>query len=139
MGKVTSDEESVQVDQRPFASLVSLWSFENNLNDSSTNENNGTAMGSIAYVPGKFGMAVSLAPGNPIIDASAPNLPLAGTNSWSTNLWIKLTQTPTNLSYIAGFGPVMHVGGGTARAFLGDGASTSGATAPTWPRAFPTR
>jgi hypothetical protein len=120
-GNVTSDQVNVQINQRPFATLVSLWSFENNLDDSSTNGNNGAAIGNLTYVPGKFGKAVNLAPANPIINSAAANLPLMGTDSWSINLWVDLTQTPTNLSYIAGFGPVLDIGGGTARAFLGDG------------------
>jgi hypothetical protein len=119
-GSVTSDEVTVQVNKRPFATLVSLWSFENNLSDSSTNGNDGTAIGTVQYVQGKFGNAVLLAPGNPIINPAANNLPLAGTDSWSINLWVNLTQTPIDLSYIAGFGPVLDIGGGTARAFLGD-------------------
>ena len=120
LGTATSDSVTVQVNKRPFATLVSLWSFENNLKDSSTNGNDGTAVGNVQYVPGKFGMAVQLAPHNPIINSSATNLPLYGTNSWSINLWVNLPQTPTNLAYIAGFGPVLDVGGGTARAFLAD-------------------
>ncbi|HVY69140.1 MAG TPA: LamG-like jellyroll fold domain-containing protein, partial [Verrucomicrobiae bacterium] len=118
LGTATSSEVTVTVNQRPFATLVSLWSFENNLNDSSTNGNNGTAAGTVTYVPGKAGTAVKLAPANPVINSSANNLPLHGTDSWSINLWVNLPQKPVDLSYIAGFGPVLDTGGGTARAFL---------------------
>jgi hypothetical protein len=120
VGTATSQPVMVQVNKRPFANLVSLWSFENNLQDSSTNGNDGTAQGTVTYVPGKFGTAVKLDPGNPIIDSAANNLPLAGTNSWSINIWLNLSQTPTNLAYIAGFGPVLDIGGGAARALLAD-------------------
>jgi hypothetical protein len=107
LGSDLSSNAIVTVNQRPFATLVSDWKFENNLLDSSTNGNDGTASGSVQYVPGKFGMAVQLDPGNPIVNTMANNLPTNAADSWSINLWMNLPSNPPFLAYLAGFGPVI--------------------------------
>ncbi len=118
LGQVTSDEVSLAVSKRSFARLVNEWKFEDDLKDTSGHGNHGTAKGTVAYVPGKVGKAVRLAPGNPVVNDAAASLPLKGTDSWSINLWLNLAQEPASLAYLAGFGPVADKGAGTARALL---------------------
>ncbi len=118
LGIAESDTITVVVNPRPPATLVSEWKFENNLDDTSGHGNEGTAVGSVEYVTGKYGQAIRLAPGNPVVNAAANGLPLSRTDSWSINLWMNLSEPPTSLAYLAGFGPVLDAGGGTARGLL---------------------
>lgn len=117
-GAILSDVIVVAVQARPPATLVSEWKFETNLQDTSSLGNHGVAFGTVEYVPGISGSAVRLAAANPVVCEGAQGLPLAGTDSWSLNLWLKLSVPPKSLSYLAGFGPVLDVGGGTARSLL---------------------
>jgi hypothetical protein len=117
-GSVTSADITVAVLQRPPATLFCEWKFEDNTTDTSGNANDGTPLGTVEYVAGISGKAARLAAANPIANDAAQGLPLFGTNSWSLNLWLKLTAPPKSLSYIAGFGPTRDAGGGTARALL---------------------
>jgi hypothetical protein len=117
-GETNTADATVTVGVRPLATLISEWKFEDNLNDSSGTGNEGTAMGSVEYVPGMAGKAIRLAKGNPVVKEGAVGLPLGATNSWSMNLWVRLSEAPTALAYLGGFGPVMSVGAGTARGLL---------------------
>jgi hypothetical protein len=85
---------------------VHRWAFENNFNDTSGSGNHGAASGTPSFVTGRFGQAVSIAsPTDGVhIDFGAANLPLAGTDSWSMNVWAKLNVAPADLEYLAGFG-----------------------------------
>ncbi len=100
------------------ATLVSEWKFEDNLNDTSGNGNHGTATGAPTFVAGRFGQGVSLATADLIQKTAATGLPMAGNASWSMNLWVNLSAPPDSLAYVAGFGPVLDTGVGTARGFL---------------------
>jgi hypothetical protein len=86
--------------------LVHLWAFEDNFNDTSGNNNNGTASGAPAFVTGKFGKGVSIAsPADGVhLNFGAVGLPLAGNASWSMNVWAKYAAAPANLEYLAGWG-----------------------------------
>jgi hypothetical protein len=117
-GSITSDLAHLVVQARPPATLVSEWKFEENLTDTSGHSNDGTASGTVEYVAGVSGRAVRLAPANPITNPAANDLPIKGTNSWSINLWLKLSAEPTSLAYLAGFGPVLDSGAGTPRALI---------------------
>lgn len=87
-------------------SLVHLWAFENNYQDTSGSGNHGTATGSPTFVAGQFGQAVSLqSPADGVnLDFGASNLPLGAGDAWSMNLWAKLSEAPGSLEYLAGFG-----------------------------------
>ena len=117
-GEVTSQEVTVSVSKRVFARLIHEWKFEGGLADTSGSGNDGVAKGAVAYVEGHSGQAVRLAPGNPILNENAKNLPLRGGDSWSLNLWLKLSEAPASLAYLAGFGPVLDGGAGTARGLI---------------------
>jgi hypothetical protein len=86
--------------------LVHRWAFENNFNDTSGSGNHGAASGAPSFVSGRFGQGVAIAsPSDGVhIDFGAMNLPLAGTDSWSMNVWAKLDVAPADLEYLAGFG-----------------------------------
>ncbi len=118
LGATNSAEATLTVMSRPAATLVSEWKFEDNTSDTSGNGNDGTAFDVVSYVPGVSGKAVSL-PGNvTIANLAANNLPGLASDSWSINLWLYLTNKPTSLGYVAGFGPVLNTGAGTARGLL---------------------
>lgn len=117
-GSVTSNPAQLAVQMRPAATLVSEWKFEGNLQDTSSHGNHGVARGTVSYVAGVSGQAVRLAAANPVICEAASGLPVLGTDSWSFNLWLKLTDEPASLAYLAGFGPVSDKGTGSARALL---------------------
>ena len=120
-GNTTSSNILVSVQSRPAATLVSEWKFEGNLKDTSGHGNDGTAGGTVDYVPGVSGQAVRLAAANPVVNSAANNLPAAGTDSWSLNLWLKLAVPPKSLAYLAGFGPIQDEGAGTPRAIIAFG------------------
>jgi hypothetical protein len=89
------------------ATLVNLWSFENNFLDTSGNGNNGTSVtGAPTFVPGQFGQAVSIGSGDGVKSplGTPINLPLSGASAWSMNLWAKFDTAPGVLQYLAGFG-----------------------------------
>jgi hypothetical protein len=117
-GTIASNPANLAVQSRPPAILVSEWKFEQNLSDTSTNANDGAAIGTVEYVAGVSGRAVRLAPGNPVVNSAANGLPVLGSDSWSLNLWLKLSEEPKSLAYLAGFGPVTDKGAGTARGLL---------------------
>lgn len=117
-GGVMSSDIVVAVLPRPAATLVSEWKFEENLNDTSGNNNAGTASGAVEYVTGISGKAVRLEAANPIVNDTAVGLPTAGTNSWSFNLWLRLATPAKRLAYLAGFGPVTGTAAGEARGLL---------------------
>ena len=116
--RVASNPANLAVQSRPPATLVSEWKFEKNLTDTSNHGNDGVASGTVEYVAGVSGQAVRLAAANPIIAQAANDLPIMGTDSWSINLWLKLSEEPKSLAYLAGFGPVTDKGAGTPRALL---------------------
>ena len=68
--------------------LVGQWSFEGNLLDSSGNNNNGTATGTIAYAPGKFGQALDLSAGAGYV--TIPNSPSLQTQNFTVAYWAYL-------------------------------------------------
>ncbi|HEY3860646.1 MAG TPA: LamG-like jellyroll fold domain-containing protein [Verrucomicrobiae bacterium] len=107
----------------PGAVLVNQWKFENNLNDTSGNNNNGTLVGAgSSYVPGVFGgQGIYLATNEMITNLSAAGLPLAGNSDWSMNVWLYLTNNPVSLAYFAGFGGVAG-SSGTTRGLIAFGA-----------------
>ena len=107
------------------ATLVSQWSFENNLNDTSGNGNHGTPTGSPSFVAGKFGQGIGMVQADKIQKTSANNLPLGGTAPWSMNLWLYLTNAPQSLAYIAGFGDPAATGAGQSRGLLAFGDPSS--------------
>ena len=111
---------SIQAEARAATSarLVCEWKFEDTLEDTSGNENHGTAPTFPDFVDGKFGRAVALTRDNVVENTVATGLPLTGASSWSMNLWVNLPEEPESLAYIAGFGPVLSTGAGTARSFL---------------------
>ena len=117
-GTASSDPANLTVRQRPPATLISEWKFEENLKDTSNHGNDGTAIGSVEYVAGVSGRAVRLAAANPVINQAANDLPIKGSDSWSINLWLKLSEEPKSLAYLAGFGPVTDKGAGTPRALI---------------------
>jgi hypothetical protein len=87
--------------------LVHLWAFENNFNDTSGSGNHGVTSGAPAFVAGKFGQGVSIASSTADgvhLDFGAANLPLMGTSSWSMNVWANLATAPADLEYLAGWG-----------------------------------
>jgi hypothetical protein len=88
------------------ATLVANWSFENNLNDTSGNGNNGSVVsGSANYGPGKFGQGLYIdSATDHMADTAASNLPIGASDSWSYNVWLYLTNTPDSLAYVVGFG-----------------------------------
>lgn len=88
-------------------SLVHLWAFEGNYDDTSGSGNHGAPTGAPTFVAGKFGQGVSLASASfdgVDLHFGANNLPLSGTDSWSMNLWAKFNEAPGQLEYLAGFG-----------------------------------
>lgn len=104
--------------------LVSSWKFEGNTSDTSGNGNDGIVSGTPTYVPGKFGQAIYLNRADSIQKTNALNLPVAGTNSWSCNVWLYLTDAPDSLAYLCGFGNVSSASlPGTARGLLAYGGS----------------
>lgn len=117
-GQATSDEVTVAVQPRPPATLFCEWKFEDNLTDTSGNGNDGSAVGTVAYVTGISGKAVHLEAANPVVNDAANNVPALGTDAWSLNLWLKLAAEPASLAYLAGFGPVTDGGAGTPRSLL---------------------
>ena len=117
-GSLASNPATLSVQSRPAAILVSEWKFEGNLKDTSNNRNDGVASGTVEYVDGVSGKAVRLTAGNPVSNQEGSNLPILGTDSWSINLWFKLSAEPKSLAYVAGFGPVTDQGAGTPRALL---------------------
>ncbi len=118
LGATNSLPATLTVLQRPAATLVSEWKFENNTSDTSGNANDGTASDVVGYVNGVSGKAVRLPGGVTIANVAANNLPGLASDSWSINLWLYLTNKPTSLGYLAGFGPVLNTGAGTARGLL---------------------
>jgi hypothetical protein len=86
------------------ATLVNEWKFEGNASDTSGNHNDGTITGSPSYVPGKFGQGLYVNQADKVQNAAAAGLPTVGSDSWSMNLWLYLTNTPGSLAYLAGFG-----------------------------------
>jgi hypothetical protein len=117
-GGIVSSDIVVTVLARSAATAVSEWKFEENLNDTTTNNNAGTALGTVEYIAGVSGKAVRLAEANPIVNDAAQGLPMAATNSWSFNLWVKFATPPKRLAYLAGFGPVTGTTEGQARGLL---------------------
>ena len=67
-------------------SLVAEWRFENNTNDSSGYENNGTIVGDPAYVTGMFGQALEFN-GNDYVDCGSGEL--VAQNTITIEAWIK--------------------------------------------------
>lgn len=87
--------------------LVHLWAFEGNYNDTSGSGNHGVQDGSPTFVAGKFGQAVSLSSSTfdgVHLNFGAQNLPLAANASWTINLWANFETPPAGLEYLAGFG-----------------------------------
>lgn len=103
-------------------SLVHLWSFDGNFDDSSPNLNTGSAIGTPTFVTGRFGQAVSLdatpdggtTPGDGVEAAFAGGLPVLTTDSWSMNVWANFAadDAPGALEYLAGFGVSSNFAGG---------------------------
>lgn len=65
--------------------LVGQWSFEGNLLDTSGNNNNGIAEGTIAYAPGRFGQALDLTAGQGYV--RIPNSPSLQTPAFTVAYW----------------------------------------------------
>ncbi len=68
--------------------LVGQWSFEGNLLDSSGNNNNGTATGTVGYAPGRFGQALDLTAGQGYV--RIPNSPSLQTPAFTVAYWAYL-------------------------------------------------
>ena len=95
--------------------LVVDWAFDGNTLDSSGNGNDGTASGTISYVPGVFGgSAVYITGGAQVLNSAAANLPVLGSDSFSMNLWLNV-PAPLPGNYIAGFGNWSNAGARSAR------------------------
>jgi hypothetical protein len=76
----------------PFAmaqNLVGQWSFEGNLLDSSGNNNNGTATGTVGYAPGKFGQALNFTASGYV---TIPNSPSLQTPNFTVAYWALLSS-----------------------------------------------
>ena len=74
------------------ANPIGFWEFNNNLNDSSGNGNNGTPAGTITYATGKYNQAVSLITTNGIAFSSL-NTFFNVKRTYSVSLWFKTTST----------------------------------------------
>lgn len=113
-------------------SLVHLWAFDGNFNDTSGSGNHGTADGAPTFVSGRFGQGVSIVSPNDGVQLAfgANNLPLLGTDSWSMNVWANLSTAPEDLEYLAGFGLndgfVGSLDTGGARSFITFGGEAPG-------------
>jgi Concanavalin A-like lectin/glucanases superfamily len=68
--------------------LVGQWSFEGNLLDSSGNNNNGTATGTVGYAPGRFGQALDFTGGGYV---TIPNSPSLQTQNFTVAYWANLS------------------------------------------------
>ncbi len=70
--------------------LAGYWSFDNNVNDSSGNNNNGTIVGSAPYVAGKINQAIQFGNGYVTVpDADTLDISNLGT----VNAWVYLSAT----------------------------------------------
>ena len=69
--------------------LVGQWSFEGNLLDSSGNNNNGTATGTVGYAPGRFGQALDFTASGYV---TIPNSPSLQTPNFTVAYWALLSS-----------------------------------------------
>ncbi len=81
------------VAQAAAPNLVGYWSFNGNLNDASSNTNNGTANGTVTYTTGPFGQAISLAaassaPYNYVSVPSSSSLTASWTG-FTVSIWLQ--------------------------------------------------
>ena len=77
----------------PTANLVGEWKFENNVLDTSGNNNNGINNGA-TFVPGKIGTALSFdGVSNVVSVPNSPTLNFGTSDSFSISLWMKSTQS----------------------------------------------
>ena len=76
--------------------LVGEWRFDNNTNDSSGYDNNGTIVGDSGYVDGMFGQALEF-DGNDYVDCGNNNNLYMNDKDMTMSLWVNLEGSGTRL------------------------------------------
>ena len=82
------------------------WEFEGSLVDSTASENAGVFIGdgNPHFIEGRFGQAIQLDSGQSVASRSATNIPTAQGDSWTINLWAKVTAPPPDGAIFGGMG-----------------------------------
>jgi hypothetical protein len=75
------------------AGLVAYYPFDGNANDASGNGNNGTANGSVAFVPGQSGMAAQFEGGCSVDCGNGPTFQF-NTNDFTISAWVYNAGSP---------------------------------------------
>ncbi|MCH1506805.1 MAG: histidine kinase [Verrucomicrobiales bacterium] len=88
------------------AEKVLHWEFEGSLADASSSNNGGVFSddGNPRFVDGRFGAAIRLESGESIVCHSVTNIPTAKGESWTINLWARLTEPLPDGAILGGFG-----------------------------------
>ena len=88
------------------AEKILHWQFEQSLEDASSSNNDGVFSGESEpmYTGGRFGSAIHLDANESVVCRSATNVPTAKGESWSINLWARLTAPPPDGAIFGGFG-----------------------------------
>jgi len=106
----------------PTANLIAFYSFEGNANDSTSNNNNGTASNvrydysgtasNITYATGKFNKGAVFNGSNSVIDIE--NMRTVMGNNFTVSLWVKTPSTFASSGYPAVLSMYGYTGSGSA-------------------------